>query len=133
MNCTWTLQDYPIEKKGVHYGKIVECIIEIVLIKANGCDRWSHWSVVKVNCTWRNITPDDMLQLFIYYRPQTKLQKGNVFTPACNSVHSGYVSQHAMGKEVSVSVSGVYTSLGRHPLDRHPLLTDIPPLEHTHP
>ena len=24
-----------------------------------------------------------------YYRPQTKLREGNVFTPACDSVHRG--------------------------------------------
>ena len=32
-----------------------------------------------------------------FYRPQTKLRKGNVFTPVCVSVHGG-----------------VYTPLGRH-------------------
>ena len=41
-----------------------------------------------------------------FYRPQTKLRKGNVFIPVCDSVHRGEV----------------YTLLGRHPshLDRHP-------------
>ena len=27
-----------------------------------------------------------------YYRPQTKLQEGNVFTPVCDSVHGRWVS-----------------------------------------
>ena len=27
--------------------------------------------------------------LLIYYRPQTKLWEGNVFTPVCDSVHRG--------------------------------------------
>ena len=30
-----------------------------------------------------------------FYRPQTKLREGNVFTPVCDSVHGGAVSQHA--------------------------------------
>ena len=32
-----------------------------------------------------------------FYRPQTKLQEGNGFTPVCDSVHRGGVSQRAMG------------------------------------
>ena len=31
-----------------HYGKMVECIVEIVVIKDIASDRWSHSSVVKV-------------------------------------------------------------------------------------
>ena len=58
-----------------------------------------------------------------YYRPQTKLRKGNVFTPVCQSFCS----------REGVSAQGVYHSmhwerppwqtplLGRHPLVRHPL------------
>ena len=30
-----------------------------------------------------------------HYRPQTKLREGYIFTPVCNSVHRGGVSQHA--------------------------------------
>ena len=53
------------------------------------------------------------------YRLQTKLQKGNVFTPVCQSFYS---------RGVSASVhAGIHlpppgqTPLGRHPLGRHPL------------
>ena len=43
-----------------------------------------------------------------YYRPQTKLQEGNVFTPVCHSFCSkGGLSQHAIYRGC--------TSPGRHP------------------
>ena len=46
-----------------------------------------------------------------FYRPQTKLRKGNVFTPVCQSFCSwGGLSQCMLG----------YTPLGRPPLGRHP-------------
>ena len=35
-----------------------------------------------------------------FYRPQTELQEGNVFTPVSHSVHRVCVSQHAMDREV---------------------------------
>ena len=54
------------------------------------------------------------------YRPQTKLRKGNVFTPVCKSFWSqGGVSQHAWGKT---------HSLGRQPLGKHPP-ADTPPAQ----
>ena len=34
-------------------------------------------------------------KLRYHYRPQTKLQEGNVFTPVCHSVHGGSLSQYA--------------------------------------
>ena len=39
--------------------------------------------------------------IIVHYRPQTKLRKGNVFTPVCQSFCSqgkGCVSQHALGQ-----------------------------------
>ena len=42
-----------------------------------------------------------------YYRPQTKLRKGNVFTPVCQSFCSG--------GGCLPSAYWVYTPLGRHP------------------
>ena len=33
-----------------------------------------------------------------FYRPQTKLRGGSVFTPVCHSVHGGLPSHDAMGK-----------------------------------
>ena len=44
-----------------------------------------------------------------YYRPQTKLRKGNVFTPVCHSVHIGGVHPPLAD-----------TPLSRHPPGRHP-------------
>ena len=43
----------------------------------------------------------------LYYRPQTKLRKGNVFTPVCQSFCSG-------------GVSGPVHAGIRHPTGRHP-------------
>ena len=60
---------------------------------------------------------------FNHYRPQTKLQKGNVFTPVCDSVHGGGVhlpwqtNTHPPNRHPPVD-----TPTGRHPHGRH-----IPP------
>ena len=51
--------------------------------------------------TW--LYNDSQWENYIYHL-QTKLQKGNAFTPVCHSVHSGEV----------------YTPLGRDPPGRHP-------------
>ena len=47
------------------------------------------------------------------------------------SVHRGSVSEHAMAGGVCPWVQGVYTPLGRHPLDNAPL-GQTPPQTHTH-
>ena len=45
-----------------------------------------------------------------FYRPQTKLREGNVFTPVCDSVHrGGCVSQHAMGVGFPACITGRMT------------------------
>ena len=63
------------------------------------------------------------IPLPIYYRPQTKLGKGNVFTPVCQSFCSqGGVSQHALGQT---------PPLGRHPLGKHPPGKTSPRQTHT--
>ena len=56
-----------------------------------------------------------------YYRPQTKLREGNVFTPICDSVRGGggVIYQHAIVRVMCVSQHGMgrgYT----YPLDRYP-------------
>ena len=51
------------------------------------------------------------------YRPQTKLRKGNVFTPVRHSAHTGG-GVHPPRQ--------THTPLGRHSLGRHPL-SDTPP------
>ena len=55
-----------------------------------------------------------------YYRPQTKLRKGNVFTPVCQS----FCSQGGLLQ----CMLGYTTPLGRPPLGRH-----IPLGKHPHP
>ena len=60
--------------------------------------------------------------IFNFYRPQTKLQKGKVFTPASQSFCSqGGVSRHALGQTPSPEQTPPWAStpptlLGRHPL-----------------
>ena len=52
-----------------------------------------------------------------FYRPQTKLREGNVFTPVCHSVHGGGgVFQHAPKPHYISSCTGVDTQLvlGQH-------------------
>ena len=57
-----------------------------------------------------------------YYRLQTKLRKGYVFTPVCHSVHKG----------VSAPVhAGIHNGPGRHPPGQTPR-ADTPPDRH-HP
>ena len=57
-----------------------------------------------------------------FYRPQTMLPEGNVFTPVCQSFCSQGrgVSQHAMGGAVHPFVPPGQTPPGRHPLGRLP-------------
>ena len=67
---------------------------------SDGCIRFTC-----VMSNWKMGTITDLQSEYIrfssYYRPQTKLRKGNVFTPVCQDE--------------------VYTPLGRHPPGRHPL------------
>ena len=49
-----------------------------------------------------------------FYRPQTKLRNGYVFTPVCHSVHGGW------GLSAPVH-AGIYRHLGRQPPGRRPL------------
>ena len=52
-----------------------------------------------------------------FYRPQTKLQEGNVFTPVYDSVHREGVSQDGMGRR-GVCVGGGCRPPPRRPLKR---------------
>ena len=52
-----------------------------------------------------------------YYRPQTKLRKGNVFTPVCQSFCSQGVCIPAC---TGHTLPGQTLPLGRHPPGRHP-------------
>ena len=53
-----------------------------------------------------------------FYRPQTKLRKGYVFTPVCHSVHGGMSAPVHAG----IHTSPVYTPPGQiPPKSRHPL------------
>ena len=60
----------------------------------------------------------------VYYRPQTKLRKGNVFTPVSQSFCSWGVSAQCMLEYTSPWADtgpGQTPSLGRHsPLEAHP-------------
>ena len=57
-----------------------------------------------------------------FYRPQTKLRQGNVFTRVYHSVHGGVAGRHPPGR----NPSSADTPLGRHPLGRHPPWADPP-------
>ena len=53
--------------------------------------------------------------ILFFYRPQTKLREGYVFTPVCDSVYrGGGVSQHAS------QVTWQTHTLGRHPPEQTP-------------
>ena len=54
-----------------------------------------------------------------YYRPQTKLRKGNIFTSVCQEFCKlpGQTVRHPLGRHLL----GRYTHLDRHPPGRHPL------------
>ena len=56
----------------------------------------------------------------IYYRPQTKLRKGNVFTPVCDSVHGGvytpWTHTHTPGHPPPETVTAAD---GTHPTGMH--------------
>ena len=68
------------------------------------------------------------------YRPQTKLLKGNVFTPVCDSVH-----RRRRCTPPRQTPPGRHPSLGRHPprqahpLVRHPLLRQTPARQTPYP
>ena len=51
-------------------------------------------------------------KILIYYRPQTNLQEGNVFTPVCDSVHGG-VGGVGWGWYPSIQWAGSVTEM--HP------------------
>ena len=51
----------------------------------------------------------------VFYRPQTKLLEGNVFTPGCDSVHRGDlcpVGGVSLSREVSVQEWGLCPGVG---------------------
>ena len=64
--------------------------------------------------------------LLIYYRPLTKLRKGNVFTPVCQSFCSGggCLPQCMLGCTTPPGQSppGQTPPWAYHPLGRHPIL-----------
>ena len=51
-----------------------------------------------------------------YYPPQTKLRKGNVFTPVCDSVHSTHAQRP--GRHPRTRHQADTPQLGRHPPDQ---------------
>ena len=62
-------------------------------------------------------------QFCSFYGPQTKLRKGNVFTPVCQSFHS-------QGGVPAPVHAGIHTPPGRHPRADTPLgrpLRQTPP------
>ena len=63
-----------------------------------------------------------------YYRPQTKLRKGNVFTPVCQSFCSWGCLPSACW-----DTPPWQTPPGRHPPGRHTPLGRHPPWKHTSP
>ena len=70
---------------------------------------------------------------FYFYRPQTKLWKGNVFTPVCDSVHrSGASGQTPPGRALSGTPPG-QTTWADTPLGRHPPPEMATAADGTHP
>ena len=50
-----------------------------------------------MKCLWNSLIIELFKSQFTYYRPQTKLREGYVFTGVCDSVQAGgWVSQHAL-------------------------------------
>ena len=62
----------------------------------------------------------------IYYRPQTKLREGNVFTPVCDYVHRGRCTPPLADIPLPLTDTPwqthpqADTPLGRYPTGRHP-------------
>ena len=83
------------------------------------------WTAVQ-NYTQKWTIGPISLSHFSFYRPQTKLRKGNVFTPVCQLFCSR--------GEVSASVhAGIPPWAGTPPLGRHPPVQTATAADGTHP
>ena len=89
-------------------------------LKERGCTSWSTHSLVlkdifsghgKEVCSTLHVVFD--IQVLHFYRPQTKLRKGNVFTGVCDSVHRGGVPGPEGVWSWGVPAPGGHLLLGR--------------------
>ena len=68
-------------------------------------------------------------RFFTYYRPQTKLRKGNVFTPVCDSVHRGEVTPPGQTPLYPLPETPTAAD-GTHPAGMHSCYDSLDPAQH---
>ena len=85
------MKEYNLFEWGMKYSlvNVISCKFKKILCTCKN----KVWTYSRKSCPLLNF-PMTLFLVYLryynFYRPQTKLRKGNVFTPVCDSVHRGW-------------------------------------------